>query len=92
MSDTTDIQLDGWQTQKRPPMLIRRFEFEDYDQTRDFLDRLAEASEEMGYHPSLQFDRTTVSVNVSPLEESLGDLEVRFARKADELAGHTQEG
>ena len=92
MSDTTDIKLDGWQTQKRPPMLIRRFEFEDYDQTRDFLDRLAEASEQMGYHPSLQFDRTTVSVNVSPLEEALGDLEVSFARKADELAAQTQEG
>ncbi|HER35126.1 MAG: 4a-hydroxytetrahydrobiopterin dehydratase [Halothiobacillaceae bacterium] len=92
MSDTTDISPEGWQTQKRPPMLIRRFEFEHYDQTRDFLDRLAEASEEMGYHPSLQFDRTTVSVNVSPLEETLGDLEVRFARRADKLAGETREG
>jgi len=92
MSDSTDIQLEGWQTQKRPPMLVRRFEFEDYDQTRDFLDLLAEASEEMGYHPSLQFDRTTVSVNVTPLEETLGELEVSFARKADELAGQTQAG
>jgi len=92
MSDSTDIQLEGWQTQKRPPMLVRRFEFEDYDQTRDFLDLLAEASEEMGYHPSLQFDRTTVSVNVTPLEETLGDLEVSFARKAAELAGQTQAG
>ncbi|WP_282097218.1 4a-hydroxytetrahydrobiopterin dehydratase [Guyparkeria sp. SB14A] len=74
-----------------PPMLIRKFEFADYSQTRDFLDRLAEVSEEMGYHPSLQFDRTQVSVNVSPLEETLGDLEVRFAKQATELAEQTQQ-
>ncbi|MCL7751643.1 4a-hydroxytetrahydrobiopterin dehydratase [Guyparkeria hydrothermalis] len=91
MAETTDIQVDGWQTQKRPPMLIRKFEFADYSQTRDFLDRLAEVSEEMGYHPSLQFDRTQVSVNVSPLEETLGDLEVRFAKQATELAEQTQQ-
>lgn len=92
MVETTDIQVDGWQTQKRPPMLIRKFEFVDYDQTRDFLDRLAELSEELGYHPSLQFDRTTVAVNVSALEESLSDLEVRFARQATELAEKTRAG
>ena len=34
-----------WQERKRPVCLERRFEFDSYSATRDFLDRLGEPSE-----------------------------------------------
>ena len=45
--------MDQWQERKRPVCLERRFEFDGYSSTRDFLDKLGEHSEsilrEIGY-------------------------------------------
>ena len=37
--------MDQWQERKRPVCLERRFEFDGYSSTRDFLDKLGEHSE-----------------------------------------------
>ena len=37
--------MDQWQERKRPVCLERRFEFDSYSATRDFLDKLGDHSE-----------------------------------------------
>ena len=46
----TDIP-EGWEARGKPPALFRRFSFERYSETRDFLDAMAALSEEAGLHP-----------------------------------------
>lgn len=41
-----------------------RYEFESYQQTREFLDRLAELSESCGFYPNVDFGRTYVRVSI----------------------------
>ena len=48
--------MDKWDLRQRPVRLERRFEFETYEETRDFLDRLGNLSEEKK-PSSIQNDR-----------------------------------
>tara|TARA_Y100001968_G_scaffold326293_1_gene369068 strand:- start:938 stop:1189 length:252 start_codon:yes stop_codon:yes gene_type:complete len=64
--------MDKWQQRKRPIRLERRFEFETYDKTRDFLDRLGDLSEKAKRFPDISFGKTYVNITIRP-EEDLGD-------------------
>ena len=64
--------MDQWQERKRPVCLERRFEFENYSATRDFLDRLGDYSESTQRFPDISFGRTYVNITLRPEEE--GDL------------------
>lgn len=84
---------DQWQERKRPVRLERRYEFQDYSTLRDFLDRAAELSEEVGLYPDMGFGRDYVNTTIH-LDEgatALTDLQYRFAEKLDELAGDSAE-
>ena len=80
-----DRPPEGWQVQVKPPVMTRRFQFEDYAATRRFLDRLAALSEQIGYYPDLNFARTHVNVSVAASEQTLGPNEFSFAGAVDAL-------
>jgi pterin-4a-carbinolamine dehydratase len=79
---------DGWKNVERPPSLFRRFDFESYEKTREFLDKLAALSEETGLYPDLGFGTKHVNVTVyGGNGESPSAAEVDFARRTSELSG-----
>ena len=80
-----------WQERTRPVRLERRYEFEDYNSLRDFLDRAAELSEREGLYPDMGFGRDYVNITIHVDEgvEALGDEQHRFARELDQLANET---
>ena len=86
MADITELPK-GWQRIRNPPALFRRFEFKVYDETRLFLDRLADISKETGLHPDLSFGRTYANVTIAAKDESPSEDDFEFARRANELAG-----
>ena len=58
--------MDQWQERKRPVCLERRYEFESYNATRDFLDRLGEFSETTQRFPDISFGKTYVNITLRP--------------------------
>ena len=78
----------GWDIHKLPPGMSRRYEFDSYAETRQFLDDLAQLSERMDYYPSLNFKRTQVIVRIQPETAVLGETEYRFAAETDALLAH----
>lgn len=79
--------IDNWVMRKRPARLERRFEFADYEETREFLDRAAELAEREDYFPDMSFGRTHVSMTLSPREEG-GEVDealMEYARQVDAL-------
>jgi pterin-4a-carbinolamine dehydratase len=63
MSCTLNLP-DGWKPVNSPPSLFRRYEFNSYAETREFLDRLAVLSEETRIYPDLGFARGYVNVTI----------------------------
>lgn len=61
-----------WHQRDRPMRLERRFEFETYSATRDFLDRLGAFSELHQRFPDLSFGRTYVNATLRPQDETEG--------------------
>jgi len=82
---------ETWQVRKRPARLERRIEFADYTATRDFLDRMAEMSEQEQNYPSLSFGRTYVNITLDSQEEAdeVSEATWRVARLIDALAART---
>ena len=81
--------MDSWQKRKRPNRLERRLEFETYDATRDFLDRLGELSESKKIFPDISFGKNYVNITLRPESEEegadLSDDENNFAAEIDGL-------
>ena len=80
--------MDQWQERKRPVCLERRYEFDSYDATRDFLDRLGDHSEATQRFPDISFGRTYVNITLRPDEDggALNDDDRAFAAEIDALA------
>jgi pterin-4a-carbinolamine dehydratase len=77
----------GWKTVQTPPSLFRRFEFGSYQDTRAFLDRLSDLSQETGLYPDLGFGKTYVNVTVYGRDGGLpGSDEIEFASRAAAFA------
>ena len=53
-----------WSQRKRPNRLEKRFEFDAYDSTRDFLDRLGQYSEEVQRFPDISFGKKYVNITL----------------------------
>lgn len=81
--------MDQWHERKRPVCLERRFEFESYSDTRDFLDRLGDFSEAKQRFPDISFGRTYVNITLRPEPEGddsqLSDDDRSFALEIDAL-------
>ena len=83
--------MDQWQERKRPVCLERRFEFDGYSSTRDFLDKLGEYSEATQRFPDISFGRTYVNITLRPEadgdEAQLSEADHAFAAQIDALLG-----
>jgi pterin-4a-carbinolamine dehydratase len=79
---------EGWERRDKPPTLFRRFTFERYAQTRDFLDALASAGHACGLHPqNINFGTTYVNVTLEADGGSpLSAAQEAFARQIAALA------
>ena len=83
----------GWKECKCPPRMERRYQFEDYDALRDFLDAAAEASEKCDFFPDMAFGRSHLNVTIHPDEGSdiLSELQREFADTLDAIGGFLDE-
>ena len=71
----------GWEARGRPLTLFRRFEFDDYNGTRNFLDALEVLSKEHDYYPDLSFGTKYVNVTVKPRDdEAITEEDRNFAQ------------
>lgn len=78
---------DQWQQRSRPARLERRYQFENYELLRDFLDRAAELSEREGFYPDMGFGRDYVNITIHAEEgaDELNSNHHRFAQQLDDL-------
>ena len=76
-----------WSQRQRPPRLERRLAFTDYQQVRDFLERLEHLCEQRQRYPDLSFGRTYVNLTIYPEQDAatVGSAEEDFARDIDGL-------
>jgi len=83
--------VDQWHERKRPVCLERRYEFETYDATRDFLDKLGDHSEATQRFPDISFGRTYVNITIRPDDDapdaSLSEADRALAAEIDALLG-----
>ena len=79
----------SWTERARPICLERRFEFETYSATRDFLDRLGQHSEATQRFPDISFGRTYVNITLRPDDDAefaqLSEADHTFAAEIDAL-------
>lgn len=78
---------DKWQERNRPPRLERRYQFENYDKLREFLDRAADLSEREDYYPDMGFgkDYVNITIHVEEEQDELSKAQRRFAQELDQL-------
>jgi 4a-hydroxytetrahydrobiopterin dehydratase len=75
-----------WTQRTRPDRLERRIEFDDYESTRSFLERLNALAESEGRFPDISFGRTYVNLTLRPDDEQLvGEVDQAFAAAIDAL-------
>jgi 4a-hydroxytetrahydrobiopterin dehydratase len=76
-----------WTQRARPDRLERRIEFDDYETTRTFLERLNALSEQEGRFPDISFGRTYVNLTLRPEQEDspIGAVDTTFAAAIDGL-------
>jgi len=86
------MALQQWQERNRPSRLEKRYEFEDYESLRDFLDEAADLSESTGQYPDIGFGRTYANFTIHTEEGSkeLTDEQREFAVLLDRLEAARQ--
>ena len=81
--------MEGWRQKNRPECLEKRFEFESYEKTRDFLDALGDFSEKVSRFPDISFGKTYANITIRPVEnnvkEEISKEDHDFACKIDFL-------
>lgn len=74
----------AWESRGKEKTLFRRFSFESYSQTRDFMDALATLTEAGGAHPqNINFGSQYVNVTLDPNES--GEADHALAGRIDAL-------
>ena len=56
-------QVPGWEVTSGRK-LVRQFEFEDFAESMDFVDAVADLAEDEGHHPTISIDYDTVTLTV----------------------------
>ena len=74
----------GWESRGPQATLFRRFTFERYGQTRDFVDALSALAEASGVHPqNINFGSTYANVTLDP--KVGGEVDAAFAERINAL-------
>ncbi len=81
--------VQEWRECARPMRLEKRYEFPDYRTLRDFLDLVADLSEQQGLYPDMGFAKSYVNITIHLNEGSqvISEDQRCFARQLDRLAG-----
>jgi pterin-4a-carbinolamine dehydratase len=80
MADTPE----GWESRGTQPTLFRRFTFERYGQTRDFIDALSALTEAGGVHPqNISFGTTYANVTLDATAD--GQVDAALAERINAL-------
>tara|TARA_Y100001968_G_C19440274_1_gene762132 strand:- start:2865 stop:3110 length:246 start_codon:yes stop_codon:yes gene_type:complete len=81
--------MNKWEQRNRPSRLERRFEFDTYDETRTFLEKLGDLSEAVKIYPDISFGKTYANVTIrtedDEMNSSITSIELDFAKKIDEM-------
>ena len=81
--------MEGWRHKNRPECLEKRFEFESYERTRDFLDALGDFCEKLNRFPDISFGKTYANITIRPSENNekgeISEIDHEFANKIDLL-------
>ena len=79
--------MEGWRQKKRPECLEKRFEFQSYDENRDFLDALGDFCEKINRFPDISFGKTYANITIRPLvdNEQISKEDHDFASQIDFL-------
>ena len=81
--------MKGWRQKNRPECLEKRFEFDSYERTRDFLDALGAFCEKVNRFPDISFGKTYANITIRPLEndekEEISEVDHEFATQIDVL-------
>ena len=81
--------MEEWRQKNRPECLEKRFEFESYERTRDFLDALGAFCEKVNRFPDISFGKTYANITIRPLEndekEEISEVDHEFATQIDVL-------
>ena len=81
------MNSQDWKERDRPPRLEKRYEFENYEALRAFLDDAADLSEEKGLFPDIGFGKTYANFTIHTEEGSteLTNKQREFAELLDSL-------
>lgn len=75
---------EGWESRGGQRTLFRRFRFDGYAQTRDFVDALSALTQAAGVHPqNINFGSTYVNVTLDP--DAAGAADVALAERINAL-------
>jgi len=81
--------MNHWKLKSRPVCLEKRFEFQNYQETRDFLDHLGALSERIKRYPDISFGKTYVNITLRPEDDSkdaqIASSEHDFANEIDKF-------
>jgi len=77
--------MEDWNKRNRPIRLEKRFEFENYQDTRDFLDKLGEHCEKENRFPDVSFGKTYVNLTIRPEDEEASDFNEKDYSFAKEI-------
>ena len=79
--------MSTWERRKRPIRLEKRYEFQSYEETRDFLDKLGTLSEQTNRFPDISFGKKYVNITLRPFVEDenadILDEDYKFASEID---------
>ena len=73
-----------WKSKKKPAALDARFNFDDFEVLRAFLDEVAEEAERLEHHPNISFARDRVSIIIYSTSEELSDIDHKLAKAIDD--------
>lgn len=81
-------ELTDWRIENKPPVMTRKFLFDSYEETRAFVNALADLSESTGYYPNMTYSQTqaTITIYADADENNLSESEFDFALATDEIA------
>lgn len=79
------LNSSEWKVQKRANLMTKRYDFNSYDDMRDFLDELEDLSEQESYYPDLTFSRDHVNVSIKSRGDELAEIDFNFSKKVDLL-------